>query len=99
MKVLSLIYLILGTLGFVGYMAHFNKWPVPFISLFVVALPYYLASITYTILIHPLACFTVLSIKVKRKEDVIVPLLHGVWSAVICAAFLVMIHNGYYLSV
>ena len=98
MKILSLVYLILGTLGFIGFLAHFNRWPAPTAYLFILALPYYLSALTFTILIHPLACCTVAVIKFKRKESGINPLIHGTWSSTIAACFMTMIFNGYIIS-
>jgi hypothetical protein len=98
MKILSLIYLVLGTLGFIGFLAHFNQWPAPAAYLFILALPYYLATLTLTILIHPLACFVIAAIKVKRKESGMNPLIHGVWSCIISASFMTMVFNGYIIS-
>jgi hypothetical protein len=99
MRILSLIYLILGTLGFIGFLAHFNRWGSPFNYLMLITFPFYIASLSFTILIHPAACTVVAIKKMNRKEKERTPLIHAIWSSSIAAGFLSMIFNGYIISV
>lgn len=98
MKILSLVYLVLGTLGFVGFLGHFNRWPEPVAYLFILSLPYYLATLTFTILLHPLACFVIAGVRMKRKKNGMNPLVHGLWSSIISVSFMTMVFNGYIIT-
>ena len=100
MKKLSLIYLILGSLSVIGYIGFFQRWPVfPWRFLFVISLPYYFSTLTFTIFIHPFLCFYKLFKKRKNKEKVNVILLHFLWSLSIAIVFTSMVLNGYNITV
>lgn len=96
---LSTAYLIAGSLGALGYLAFFNEWPPPLIYLFVVALLFCMATITITILVHPIVCATFLLIAVARNQPKTTLILHLAWSLTICSAFYGMFKMGYILSV
>jgi hypothetical protein len=96
---LSLIYLIAGSLGVVGFLAFFNGWGKPLVFLYLLSIPFYLATLTYTIFIHPLICLFHLIIHIKRKQNKAKILIHLFWSLIIAIAFMIMIMNGYIITV
>ena len=95
---LSFAYLVLGTLAILGFIAFFKGWPQPFISLFVLAIPFYLATLTLSILVHPIICTVVLLKKRKSNLNYKNVLMHLVWSIGIAAAFFTMILNGHVVT-
>lgn len=96
---LSLLYLIAGTLGVIGFIAFFERWPQPFLSLFILALPFYFASLTFTILIHPIICLAYLIKKVKRKQKIGIIITHLIWSLIVAGVFIGMVMNGFIITV
>jgi hypothetical protein len=51
-----MVYLSLGGLGLVGFLDFFMRWQSPFGILFLIAIPFYLLTLTFTIWIHPITC-------------------------------------------
>ncbi len=98
-KRISLIYLVVQSLAFIGYVVFFTRKQEPLAFLFVLAIPFYLAAVTYTIFIHPVACLAFLIKRIKRKEKKADVILHLTWSTTLACAWWLMILNGYYLSV
>ena len=96
---LSYIYLIWGTLAVIGFIAFFERWPQPLLSLFILAIPFYLATLTFTILIHPVLCIAYFVKKVRAKNDAKPILMHLVWSLTISIIFIGMVINGYIITV
>ena len=98
MRKFSLTYLILGSLSLVGYVAFFMGWPFPIRGLFILALPFYLASITFLIFVHPALCLVQL-VKTWQDSKKKVMFVHFIWSLAIASTYQIMISSGYYLSV
>lgn len=94
---LSLIYLIWGTLAAIGFIAFFELRSSGLQLLVALALPFYLAALTFTILIHPLLCSIEL-IKRKKGEKKNIVVIHLIWSLVISSIFIGMITNGYIIT-
>jgi hypothetical protein len=99
-KIISLVYLVLGTLSIVGHLSFFHQWPGPVRYLFALSIFYYLASLTFTTLIHPIVGIIILVSrhrKQARKTDVAV---HLVWSLAIALTWWLMVFvKGYIISV
>ena len=95
---MSLIYLICGSLAAIGFVAFFNRWPAPFIAFFCLAIPFYLAALTYTLLIHPAICLAFMIHHAMHNKPYKVPLLHLIWSALIAGIFYTLIFNGYIIT-
>lgn len=95
---LSFIYLVLGTLAMIGFISFFFNEPQILQVLFIVAIPFYLATLTLTIFIHPVLCLVRLIKKHQRKESIKVVLYHLIWSVIIAGVFTSMILNGYTIT-
>jgi len=95
---LSIIYLLAGTLAVVGFIAFLNRWSQPFISLFILAIPFYLATLTLVIFVHPIICAVILAKKLKINVDYKPVLIHLVWLLAIATTFGGMILNGYVIT-
>ena len=95
---LSLIYLILGSLAVIGYIAVFNEWAEPLRMLFIISIPFYLATLTFTIFIHPIICMVYIVKRVKKSKTTRLIVFHLIWSILIAGAFWAMILNGYIVT-
>jgi len=95
---LSLIYLILGTLAVIGYIAVFNRWAEPLRSLFMLSIPFYIATLTFTIFIHPIICIVYIVKRIKKLQNTRLIIFHLIWSLLIAGAFGGMILNGYIIT-
>ena len=96
---LSLTYLILGTLALIGFIAFFNRWAEPLLSLFILAIPFYIMTLTFTIFIHPIICTVYLVRRSKKSQNTTFIKVHLIWSLLIAGAFWGMILNGYIITV
>lgn len=92
------MYLMLGTLAVIGFVAFFERWPQPFLSLFILAIPFYMATLTLVIFIHPILCANILVKKIKNKNNVKPVAIHLVWSSAITTIFVGMVMNGYIIT-
>ena len=95
---LSLAYLILGTLALIGFIAFFNRWDEPLLSLFVLSIPFYIMTLTFTIFIHPIICIIYLIKYSKKSQNTTLIKVHLIWSLLIAGGFGGMILNGYILT-
>ncbi len=95
---LSLVYLVWGTLAIIGFLAFFQRWPQPFISLFALAIPFYFASLTLLIWVHPIVCAVYVIKKYRKNLSHTTEAIHLIWSAIIASAFMGMIMNGYIIT-
>ena len=96
---ISLVYLIWGTLAVIGFIAFFERWPEPFISLFILSIPFYLATLTLVIFVHPVLCLVTIIKKIKIGDKPNLVIFHLCWSIAITTAFVGMIMNGYSITV
>ena len=95
---LSLIYLIFGTLAVIGYIAVFNRWAEPLRMLFIISIPFYLATLTFTIFIHPIISIVYIVKRIKKSQSIRPLIFHLVWSLLIAGTFWGMILNGYIIT-
>jgi hypothetical protein len=96
---LSLIYLITKTLALIGFISFFHGFPHPFLALFIFAMPFYLATLTHTIFIHPLTCLLLLIRKKLNRQSNTTVLIHLLWSLILAITFTILVYNGYVITV
>jgi len=96
--ILSFSYLIIGTLGVIGHISLFEEWPTPFRYLFLFSIPFYLAALSFTILIHPTICLIKLIKHKKKNQNFTHILKHLIWSLLIVVSYMIMLSNGYILT-
>ena len=52
----SVVYLAIGSLAIIGFLDFFLQWNTILRVLFLLAIPFYILTITFTIWIHPIIC-------------------------------------------
>jgi len=94
---------LLGSLGYVGFIAFFERGPMKiFLPLFLVSIPFYLSALLYTVPVSTLsALLFFFAAKRKRENNAVWKhfFISGLWSVIISAAYLISVHNGYVITV
>ncbi|CAA6820652.1 MAG: Unknown protein [uncultured Sulfurovum sp.] len=98
-RTISLIYLILGTVGFIGYVSIFNHWLPEIIVFAVLGVIFYVISLFLLIFLHPVICLYYWRRRVLTKAYTQTVKTHFIWSILMAILFWVMIFNGYIITV
>ncbi|CAA6798555.1 MAG: Unknown protein [uncultured Sulfurovum sp.] len=98
-RTISLIYLVLGTLGAMGYLNIFEHWFYEFVLLSLTGIIFYLISLLFFIWIHPFICLYYWRRYVVKKQSTKIVKIHFIWSMLVAISFWVMILNGYMITV
>lgn len=77
----------------------FWGWSQALAGLFILAISFYIASLTFVIWLHPLLCLLMLIKRRKHQAPYQRLVSHLVWSPALAVSFLALIVNGYVITV